>query len=223
MSRVRKEKACAGCGAPIAGGKTGYCCHCVNKRVPRATLKFPWTPEWDRMLREGYARCVLGKPTVAIDRVQAATGYPRHIVRLRAQRLGITRDTRKPWRWDEESFLRLQAGRTSAKQIARYLHRSHASVVSHMEGMRLSAHVIHGYSLTQLAELLGVSFHQVRKFLRSGWLKMNASHRINASDARYFLIERMDHLDLRLMNQRWLKEELRAAFRNVHDSARRAA
>lgn len=219
----RKTAACADCNMPIVGGKTGYCCHCAHRHVPHPTLKFPWTPEWDQMLRDAYARCVLGKPTVAIDKLQAATGYPRYIVTLCAQTLGITRDTRRPWTGYELRFLSQHAGKMTTRRVAQVLGRSYESVRCRMQALDLGRAVVRGYSIEQLAGVLGVSAHQVRKFIRRGWLIYDADRRIPKFIVRRLLAERMDHLDLRLMNQHWLKDELRGLFDMILDSARRAA
>lgn len=219
----RKDKKCAGCGSAITGGKTGYCYHCWAKyQQPRAS-KYPWTPEWDEMLRDGYARCVLAKPTTVISRLQAITGYPRHAVTLRAQALGITRDTRKPWTDYEIGFLRQHVGRMSIKRFSRTLGRSYESVRYQLERLELKAATAPGYSIAQLADLMGIGRHQVRKFIQRGWLGLDADHRIPKRVARELLFAKLDHLDLRVMNQRWLKDELRIALSTVTSSIRRAA
>lgn len=218
----RKDHPCGGCGALIARGKTGLCCHCHPKRLVTAP-KWQWTPEWDAMLREAYARCLVGKPTAAIDKLQAITGYPRYMVRLRAHRLGITRDTRRPWLPVEIEFLRSQAGKISTRRIAEQLHRSYESTHCQMQMHALSAALRSGYTITQLSDALGVGQHQVRILLRRGWLSLNEDRRITATSVRVLLMNHLDALDLRLMNQKWLKQELRAILGWIGKSARRAA
>lgn len=225
MSNHRKDRECADarCRRPIVGGKTGYCCHCYQKHQVSRSLKFSWTPEWDRLLREAYARCLVGKPTVAINKLQAITGYPRYIVTLRAQRLGITRDMRRPWKQEEIFFLDQQAGKLSVRAIATALHRSYESVRAMMEHRKIRTRLTYGYGIIQLSDLLGVSPGQVRRYLKCRWIAMDAEHRILPRTVRAMLVEHMDSIDFRLVNQKWLKDELRLTITHLVQNARRAA
>lgn len=173
-------------------------------------MKYPWTAEWDAALRAGYAHCLVGRPTVAIDKLQRLTGYPRYIVRLRAQRLGITRDTRRPWTPVELRMLRENAGHVSVKGIAAMLGRSHESVASRMQIESLKRSVRCGYSMQQLADMLGVDAHSVRKWIASGRLTLNAERRISGTAVQQMLWVHLEALDLRLCNQVWLKDQLRS-------------
>ena len=207
----RKQHSCAACERPIVGGKTGYCCHCYPRLAhPGTNVKYPWTREWDRLLCDAYNHCLVGKPTAAINKLQSITGYPRYIVRLRAQRLGISRDRRRPWTASEIAFLREHAGKISTRAIARALYRSWESVAARMDVERLSAAVTAGYSMQQLAGVIGCEPHQVRRWIQSGWLTLNEDRRIPEFRVRSFLAMHIDSIDLRLCNQKWLKDRLRA-------------
>ena len=172
--------------------------------------RYLWTPELDDALREGYGKAATARGiSAAIDIVARMSGFPRYIVNCRAQKLRLTRDNRHPWSPQEIDFLRRHVGKLPVKEIARQLHRNAVAVQSQSVHSSLCpTSRTGGLSLGQAAELLGVSRETVSAAVRDGHLSHRGG-RVTHRGLRRFLAAHFDRLDLRLIDQRWLKEQLR--------------
>ena len=173
-------------------------------------LRYPWTPELDAALREGYAKARSCRmTTAAVDIVVKMSGYPRHIVLMRAQTLRLSRDHRRPWMTREIAYLRAHAGRVGLRQISNALGRRETSVRAQMERLALQRRVQkHGYTLEQAACVLGVCKSTVSHAVRTGKLGVGEERRITARMLANFFWRNFATLDLRLIDQAWLKERL---------------
>lgn len=172
--------------------------------------RYLWTPELDNALREGYGKAATVRGiTAAIDIVARMSGFPRYIVNRRAGKLRLTRDNRHPWTPQEIAFLRRHVGKMSVKEMAHHLHRDAVAVQSQIVHSSLCpTSRTGGFSLAQAAELLGVSRETLSKAVREGHLS-HRKGRVTHRGLRRFLAAHFERLDLRLIDQRWLKAQLR--------------
>ena len=83
--------------------------------------KYIWTPERDRILREGYDGKVRGRAA----EIGRDLGWPTWVIKKRAQQLGLCYPAqRQDWTEDEERFVFLHAGSRTALWMAKRLKRS---------------------------------------------------------------------------------------------------
>lgn len=197
------------------------CCWCGKKRAKRPDVPCPickmaakrssspkhkWTPELDTLLRRLY--------TGARDRAELCANItefvhrseiPRYAVLHHAQRVGLTAGVRKPWSQDDLDFLRNYAGIYGVKEIAATLRRSHQSVSHKLKRLSLSQRVTEGYSLVDLAEVLGVTEALLAKWRDLRWFRVRENGRISEGEVRAFVLRRLAHIDLRRVDQPWFK------------------
>lgn len=195
---------CIECGDPHGYPKDHLCARCrMKKRFPKR--RFPWTPTLDEMLRSGYQRAKTHRQkSVAIDNVMRASNFPRSIVKVHAQELGLTHDTRHPWSAADREQLRELAGRLSTRGIAKRLHRAHAAVRAQLESLHISYRITTGYTREDLQQLLGVSWRQVNLWIQNDWLRP-LGDRIPEKYVEKFLRLHADQYDLRRVDQAWFK------------------
>lgn len=172
-----------------------------------AKLKYIWTPALDDALKQAYAKCPHRRATVAVDLMVSATGFPRHQVKGRAQKLGVTHCGR-PWRMQELAFLREHAGRKSANWIAEKLHRSWNSVTAKMDQQRISRRMMVGWTREQTAAILGVHRDTVGLWVAQRELRLNDHNRIMKISVEEFFDRRLKWLDLRMVDQTWLHHHI---------------
>lgn len=193
---------CRICGGP--GGRDLYC----NRHRPSVRQKYFWTPEKDELIRQVY-RGPLDRRhlSAALKRAAATLGYPRHIVRARAMRLGLTHDTRHRWTEKEIRFLRDHAGERNVKALARSLGHGWIKVQAMMGRMDISARVRDGYTQQDIAKVLGVDEYTVRKWERWGWLTRSEplSGRFRECEIENFVRRHPEEYDLRKVDQAWFK------------------
>jgi DNA-binding transcriptional regulator YiaG len=199
---------CSRCHRIKASPKDGLCVACRNAIRGFGTAKYFWTPEQDAALRRVYARVgELRTRRGVIALAVRATGMPRSIVRLRAQRLGLTFRVGRAWSPQDIETLRECSGSLSVKAIARKLHRSFDSVCAQMERLRISRAVVDGYTSTDLSQLFGVAPAIVQRWEARGYLVRRAG-RFSDIEVLRFVQAHPEEYDLAKVEQFWFKSLL---------------
>jgi hypothetical protein len=210
---------CTNCLSKSAAPKDKLCksCRCVSMRPQKHT----WNPEQEAELKILYANSAHNRRelTKALTGFVAKHRIPRPIVAWKAGQLGVRMDNRNPWTEMEKAFLRENAGDITAKEIARILHRSNDSVIAQMERMELSRRVSDGYALTQICEVLGVSFSLATKWVDRGWLRIASNGRIPETSVMKLLKTQPQSYDLRRVDQTWFKGMVFSAFGAQRESS----
>lgn len=191
---------CDGCGSPEGWPISRRCRACTLKAT---AVHFAFTPEQDRVLRAAY---VIGadrpKLTAALTDAVRRIGYPRSIVKSRAQRLGLTQDTRQPWTPQEMAFLAEFAGRLPIKWIARQLKRGEEKVCWQMERHRISRRMREGYTREDVIALMGISWPTVAGWIARGLLAVRGN-RITEASLRRLIFAHPELYSLRKVDE-WL-------------------
>jgi DNA-binding transcriptional regulator YiaG len=188
-----------------AAPKDGYCHQCRPLCVPSARKKYFWTEEMDRLIRGVYTAGYGTRERGRYARQLAVRfQFPFYAVKMRAQQLGLTHDTRKPWSREEIEFLEDSAGVLSSKQIAKKLHRGVISVQSKMEELKISRRIVDGLASEDLASIFGVTHQTVTKWERSNWL-FRSNGRFQEESVRQFIRAHPEQYDLRRVDQQLFK------------------
>src|SRR5437879_2827911 len=107
------------------------CSICLMHAAPHPRRKHIWTPELDKKLQALYqeAKTKSGLSEGITD-FERRTGFPRHVIRMRAQRHGFTTDLRKYKHWTEEevAFVREHAGEMAISTMAKKIRRTYHAV-----------------------------------------------------------------------------------------------
>ncbi len=168
-------------------------------------LKYPWNASQDAILRAAYA---VGtdrrRLKAALTDAQRRIGYPRHMLRLRAQRLGLSNDTRRPWTPAEIALLEEKRGEWSVKRLARHLGRAVSTVAAQMERHQFSRRVIGGYSIQDVAHLLGVSPETVMRWEANGLLR-RMDGRITERSVQQLVFKHPELYSLRRVDEKLFK------------------
>lgn len=199
---------CKCCGSEYGAPKDQRCRLC-RMLATNPRHKYFWTPKEDQRLRDLYSSAGSKRElTAAIDQAVRETGKPRHIVRLRAQTLGITSDPRRMWRKEEVEQLRELAGQIGIKAIARRLRRSHHSVAAKLERLSISWRLTEGYTHQDLCNCLGVSVKSVHRWIDRGMLAPDPllNDRIPESQVHALLFKHPAEYSLRRVDEIWFKD-----------------
>ncbi len=198
---------CGECGSANGDG-SGLCLFCRARKLGLASRKYRFTPELIDELRIAYAGNKR-QITVALDRMQRRTGWPRHAFKLEAQRRGWTRDERRPWTAAEIALLREVLGTMPTKRIAARLRRPVQSVEAKAEKLRLSRRITEGYTITDLAAVFGEHHHKVRRWIDRKLLgrPMVSGNEVRVAEHAVvrFIREHAREYDLRRVDQDWFK------------------
>ena len=172
---------------------------------------FPWDRTHDGELRSIYALSVRREKTAAINELCARLRIPRRIIYAQADRLGITnKDVRKEWTQEEHEALVQMAGLVPVGIIARRLKRNKRSVALKLWAERISWRAkTKGYSRGEISRLMGVGEKTVRAWIDSGRLAVNVWNNVNESALLDFLAANVERIELRTIDQQWLKQMLR--------------
>lgn len=191
-----------------------------------AKLTYIWTPVMDMQLRQAYAKLGPKKHLgAAIDLMVMATGFPRHNVKERAQRLGVTVRTNsriKPWTDEDTMCLRAWMGQKSLAWIARQLRRSTPVILRHMDELMFEAGAL-GYTRERCATILGVDRSIVTFWIFKKELALNEYDRISKGALETFLTRRHDWVDLRMMDQRYLHRYMDRLISHARSRERKQA
>lgn len=186
-----------------------------------AAKKYFFTPEHDAMIRREYAMIKRSRDSrKVLDILEPRIGFPRHIISMRAQRLGVAM-THKPFAAAELRYIENYAGDMSSKALATALGRSYESVKCKINRLGFSGKVNWGYSVQDIEQCFGVSYKTVCHWLKMKWLsyatkgtaKGYSTHqvafihgdRISEACVRYFIQSRPEQYDLRKVDQAWFK------------------
>jgi len=193
---------CRLCPSQYAAPKDGLCLGCRGRLLRQ---KYFWNPAKDEIVRRAWTA---GTSAQELRRqIAAATrliGYPRHMVRMRASRLGLTHDKRRPWSPEDKLYLREHAGTVSVKKLASSLGRSHTSVLAALDHLRIAYRLTEGYTIEDLHALLGVATDTVRQWERHGWIRRYYG-RFHDPVMLRFLQTHPEEYDLRRVDQAWFK------------------
>lgn len=184
---------------------------------PAGARNVTWTAEEDQELRRIYSLGSAGAATRALGILATQKGITRELVRKRAGVLGVARvsGAHRPWTQAEDENLAAYAGRMSTRKISRILARSEDSVRQRIWLLKLSARVKErkGYRREELADLLGVDEQKTLGSILSRMpLEMNELRLYSVSTVQLWLWTNLESLELRRMNQPWLKQMLKEAI-----------
>jgi excisionase family DNA binding protein len=133
-----------------------------------------WTAELDEILELGYQMSGRAKQE-AIEKIQAKTGWPRHVCWNRARKLGLAQVHPRKWTEDEDKYLLDFVSSKNLREIAKRLKRTVAAVrkrLIHLGGERkLSARVTDGHTKSELAQYLSCSRKTIQRWIDEGLLK----------------------------------------------------
>jgi len=159
-------RTCEDCGAEFEGVTARYCPACRTRRQGHRLI-YVWTPERDAIMRRDYDPRVRGRSQEIADRL----GWPVHVIKHRAVRLGLSRsEDRRRWTEEEERFIEESAGSRRVPWMARRLGRSLTSVIMKIKHMRLSRAVREGYTLGDLELCFGADHRMIERWAREGKL-----------------------------------------------------
>lgn len=165
------DKKCDGCGAAAAPGKYARLCVPCRTERRRKPPKFPWTPDRDAVLAECYR---LYHRVRAVSTAAKRLGYPRHIVKRRAQRIGLSVRTvaHPPWSAGELRILEANAWRGDRRiaEILRAAGFQRTAVAVQVQRKRRGVQR-DGYSARELSLLLGLSDDTVASWCRTGVIR----------------------------------------------------
>jgi hypothetical protein len=168
--------------------------------------KYHFTAELHEALRRAYwgRRDHLARALRALER---RSGWPRHVFRDEAIRLGLTDPARRRgWAEDELETLRECLGSTSVRAIARRLRRSICGIQMQAKRLRLSRRMREGYSVADLSEAMRVGEHQVRGWVRRGLFgRLGHGERASAEAVSRFLRTYCHEYDFRRVDPDWYK------------------
>jgi hypothetical protein len=142
--------------------------------------------------------------TPAIDEAVRRIGYPRHIVKMRAQRLGLTYDVRHKWSAWEEQFLMTYAGSKSKRWIARRIGHGYTATEAKMNSMGLRTALREGMTASDLAAALGVCLQTVNRWEADRLLRRKGGN-FHEAAVRSFVGQYPSEYDLRKVDQSWFK------------------
>lgn len=159
----------------------------------------------DRLIRERYD----GR-TQTIEQLSKKLGFPRWIIKRRAQTMGLSRTKEKLWSEKEIAYLEANLHRLSVAVLARKLGRSLTAVALKAKrlGIRKSGE---GYTARSLAQAFGIDDHKVVHWVQLGLLKASFRNSERSHDM-YFIpdqeVERFirtypTEFDLKRVDQVW--------------------
>jgi hypothetical protein len=170
--------------------------------------KYQWTPELHALLKRAYCG---NKPQIgrALDALEKKTGWPRHALKYEAIRLGIvTADHRRLWTEREVAYIEERISSDGVKRVAKALHRSHGAVQAKAARMALSARVAEGYTITDLAVVLGEHASKISRWMDRGLLgrvQNLGGRRVGERAVAEFLRRHHCEYDLRRVDGDWFK------------------
>jgi hypothetical protein len=203
----------------VCGSDKGYflkkkCAACTNAEN---NTRYRFTDAQNERLRELFAPAQ--KPTArsaALNIAEEETAFPRYILIRQLGRLGLG-ERRRRWSATETAYLHQKAGVMPVAAIARHLNRSQATIMEKAQSERLSMRVTAGFSLKAVMDLFGVGAITVQAWITAGWLQ-KSSNRFSQRDLSRLLRDHLHDIDIRRINQTWLKvtlEELIAPERRM--------
>lgn len=176
--------------------------------------RIQWTPEDDDELRRVYSISSASRAAVALEKLATAKHISRRRCWERACLMGLSRADGRGRRWTqaEDENLRAYAGRLTVRRIARVLGRTDYSVIARMDHLELSARVRdRGYTRGELSDRMGLDRDGLRKLLENWPMTTNLIGNFANADVQLWIFEHLEELELRRMDQSWLKRILKEA------------
>jgi hypothetical protein len=167
--------------------------------------KYFFNESSDRLIRECY-----DSRTKTIGRLSDELGFPRWVIKKRAQVLGMARTKEKPWSEKEVAYLEANLSRQSLAVLARKLGRSITAVA--LKAKRLGIRKKdEGYTARSLAQAFGVDDHKVVHWVELGLLKASRRNSgkprdmyfVSDREVKRFVTTYPTEFDLRRVEQVW--------------------
>jgi hypothetical protein len=175
--------------------------------VPRK--KYYWTPEQDDRLRSIY-QTSRGRARMMpkLERFACELRWPRHVLLQRAQRLGISKDVKRPWSDAEIRYVDQHAGKMSTKAMADVLGRTYISVAAkvNLGWYRCERHI----TLSDIALLFSVTWDRVVQWSEAGWIEPSEGDWYTARDLHRFMLARPGAFDPRTVDAEFMRGFIRA-------------
>lgn len=200
---------CSDCPAETMQAKDGLCKGCRLRAATKRRQKYHWTPELDARLRRCYQaknKTALG---IEIAEFVRRTGFKRHIVQNRAQKLGLRLWTCERWEPEDIAALREMAGEMRPYKIAQLMGRSEFSVCNKLWMLGLARHMPDGFSRNELSQLMGVHHIKIERWIQRRWLSLNDEDRIPYATVARFLWDHMEEYRFAACEEWWLKTMLK--------------
>lgn len=209
---------CTRCGSGKGCPRDGLCHRCRMTGRPNPNKRFFWTSELDNALTRAY-RNAHNRVELSnnLNHLQRVSGFSRVAILSRAEGLGLSFGSRRPWSAEEVESLRELLGTRSKAQIARALRRTYYSVKAQVARLDLSARISADYSQQQIQELFGVGRKRVCQWIRNGWLHVS-NGRVTESSLEKFLRRHPEEYQLSYVDEAWFKGMLFPSFGRSGDS-----
>jgi hypothetical protein len=183
--------------------RDGLCksCRCRHGLTRR---KFFWTEEQIALLKWAYqAETVKGLKT-RVDKVVAATGFPRQVVLKEARRHALSA-THAIWSEQEKQFLCDHTGEMTVSEMAKALHRGHDTTFQMLRKLGFSSRIREGYTIKDLRQAFCVSDKKIDRWLDMGWLSFNKRGRIDETNVLAFIRDHSEEYSLKRVDEYWFK------------------
>lgn len=154
----------------------------LKNEAPRPKYRhFVWSPEDERILRDGYWKGWHGKREAVRDLLKHHPDWRPHVIWTHATKLRLIKregkrgqdSSRRVWSEQDEGILLNLAGYKPARAIAKVLHRSEAAVRSHLCILGKSSRIdLDGFSRHALAADLHLSSSTIQRLIVQGLLQV---------------------------------------------------
>jgi hypothetical protein len=140
-----------------------------------------WSPEDERILREGYQAGWQGKREAVRQLLKHHPEWRPHVIWQHARKRGLIQRTSKrgqersrlSWSQEDNRILLDLAGYKSVRVIAKLLHRSVAAIRYHLTTLGKSSRVhMEGFARSALASELHISIGAIQRFIVEGLLEV---------------------------------------------------
>lgn len=180
--------------------------------MPRA--KYHWTPEQDTRLRLIYqTSCGRERMIPKLKKMAEELAWPRHTLRMRAQRLGLTKNVAKPWTDKEIRYIEDHAGKMSIRAMARTLGRTYMSIASKVNRgfFRTQDQMILG----ELVQIFAVTWARAKQWEAAGFLVPSAGDWYTLEDVHRFMLAHPEVYDPRTIDIEFLRNFIAATALRV--------
>lgn len=145
-----------------------FCPNCRWKHRGQKKLKYEWTPEREKLLRDRYNSTIRGRAA----EIAESLGWPKWVIKKRAQQIGLSHAVnRKEWTQEDLNFLLEHCGSRTSHWISKQLGRSETSVVMKCKHLQISRRVQQGYTMRELELCFGTDHHVIERWISQGKLK----------------------------------------------------
>ncbi len=140
-----------------------------------------WSPEDERILREGYQAGWQGKREAVCQLLKRHPAWRPHVIWQHARKRGLVQRASKrgqersrlAWTEEDQRTLLDLAGYKSVRVIAKMLHRSEAAIRYHLTTLGKSSRVhMEGFARSALAGELHISTGAIQRFIVEGLLEV---------------------------------------------------